>query len=196
MSEIKSAFERAMERAERLGKASEEDLNKWRYIPEGEGLAARCLRDDCNIRIEIDKYDLAVRELVSQGAQKVLVRNLDLPRNEHARRMNKKVMEAVKELKQDKVSTENVYTRMRRIFSHYEQEGQQQRQQATEAVKREMETRMRAAAQQQLGPAASPRFNVEAQPEFQQELRRVLAHLDSQYLHVLDEYKEEILNIR
>jgi hypothetical protein len=46
MDEMKSAFERAMERAESLGKASEEDLKKWKYIPEGEKLAARYMKDE------------------------------------------------------------------------------------------------------------------------------------------------------
>ena len=98
MSEMKSAFERAMERAESLGKASEEDLRKWKYLPDGERLAAKYLRDECDLTAEIGRYDDNVRQHVVEGAQGILVKNIDLPRNELAKRTNKKAMEAIKEL--------------------------------------------------------------------------------------------------
>ena len=195
MDEMKSAFERAMERAESLGKASEEDLRRWKYLPEGEKLAARYLRDECDLTAEIGKYDDDVRQLVSEGAQGILVKNIDLPRNEPAKKINRKVMEVLKELKRDKVSLENVYTKLRRIFNHYEQEGEQQRKQAYEAVKRDVEAKMRQALQQQLGTSAPARIDVESQPQFQQQLRQTLAQLDSQYLALLGEYRQEILSI-
>ena len=104
-------------------------------------------------------------------------------------------MEALKELKRDKVSLENVYTKLRRVFSHYEQEGEQQRRQAYDQVKRDVEARLRQAMQQQLGAAAPARINVEAQPQFQQEWRRTLVQLESQYLTLLEEFKQEMLKI-
>jgi len=195
MGEMKSAFERAMERAESLGKASEEDLRKWKYLPEGERLAAKYLKDECDLAAEIGRYDDNVRQHVVEGAQGILVKNIDLPRNELAKRTNKKAMEAIKELKRDKVSVENVYTKLRRIFNHYEQEGEQQRRQAYEDLKRDVEARMQQAMEQQLGAAAPMKINVETQPQFQQEWRRTLAQLESQYLRLLDEYKQEILNV-
>jgi hypothetical protein len=196
MDEMKSAFERAMERAESLGKASEEDLRKWKYLPEGEKLAAKYLKGECDLVAEIGRYDDDnVRRHLAEGAQEVLVRNINLPRNELAKRTNKKAMEAIKELKRDKVSVENVYTKLRRIFNHYEQEGEQQRGQAYEAVKRDVEAKMQQMIQQQSGAPAPMKINVETQPQFQQEWRRTLAQLESQYLRLLDEYKQEILSV-
>lgn len=195
MDEMKSAFERAMERAESLGKASEEDLRRWKYLPEGEKLAAKYLINECDLVVEIGRYDDDARQLVSEGAQGILVKNIDLPRNELAKKANKKAMEAIKELKHDKVSLENVYTKLRRILNHYEQEGEQQRGQAYEAVKRDVEAKMRQALQQQSGASAPVRIDVESQSQFQQELRRALAQLESQYLTLLGEYRQEILGI-
>lgn len=195
MSEMKSALERAMERAESLGAASEEDVKKWKYLPEGEKLAARYLRDEGDLLSQLDGYDEEARRIVVEGAEEVLVRNLDLPRNDQAKKTNRRVMEAVKELKRDKVALENVYTKIRRIFGHYEQEGEQQRRQAREATKQEVEAKM-VQAMQQMGQAPPARMNVETQPQFQQEWRRVLAHLDSQYIRLLDEAKQEIRSIR
>jgi hypothetical protein len=196
MDEMKSAYERAMERAESLGKASEEDLTKWKYMPEGEKLAARYLKEEYDISAELGKYDDKVRKYVVEGAQGIFIRNIDLPRNDFAKKRNKKVMEAIKELKRDKVGIENVYTKLRRVFSHYEKEGEQQRRQTYEAAKRDFEAKLMQAAQQQLGTSPPPKLNVESHPQFQQEWRRVLAQLDSQYLRLLDEYKKEILNVR
>jgi hypothetical protein len=196
MDEMKSAYDRAMERAESLGKASEEDMTKWKYLPEGAKLAAKYLRDEFDLATELGKYDEKVRQLVVQGAQEAFLRNIDLPRNDLAKKKSKKVMEAIKELKRDKVGIENVYTKLRRVFSHYEKEGEQQRRQTYEAVKRDFEAKLMQAAQQQLGTAPPPKINVESHPQFQQEWRRVLAQLDAQYLKLLDEYKKEILTIR
>ncbi len=94
MGEMKSAFDRAMERAERLGKASEEDLERWRYHPEGERLASKYLEDECDLVAEISEYDEKMQQHVVEGAQKVLVRCIDLPRSDHVKRMSKKAMEA------------------------------------------------------------------------------------------------------
>jgi hypothetical protein len=195
MSEMKSAFERAMERAESLGKASDEEMKKWKYLPEGEKLAAKYLQDECDLLGEMDKFDDATRPLIAEGAQGILINNIDLPRNEQAKKINKKSMEAIKELKRDKASLENVYTKLRRVFSHYEQEGEQQRRQAYEAVKNDVEAKLRQAMQQQMGAQANMKINVEAQPQFQQELRRVMIQLDSQYVTLLEEYKQEMLTI-
>jgi len=196
MDEMKSAYERAMERAEGLGKASEEDLTKWKYFPEGAKLAAKYLRDEFDLATEIGKYEEKVRQHVVQGAQDAFLRNIDLPKNDLAKKKSKKVMEAIKELKHDKVGIENVYTKLRRVFSHYEKEGEQQRRQTYEAVKRDFEGKLMQASQQQPGAAPPPKVNVDSHPQFQQEWRRVLAQLDSQYLKLLDEYKKEILTIR
>ncbi len=168
MSEMKSAFERAMERAESLGKASEEDLKKWKYAPEGEKLAALHLKDECDLVTELGRYDDDARRYLGESAQGVLVRNISLPRNEVAKKTNRKAMEAIKELKRDKVGVENVYTKLRRVFNHYEQEGEQQRRQAYETVKRDVEAKMQQAIQQQTGLPAQMKIDVESQPQFQQ----------------------------
>ena len=195
MSEMKSALERALERAESLGEASQEDRMRWKYFPEGEKLAGKYFKGDSDLLIELDKYDEQARPFVIEGAQAILVSSVDLPRNEQAKKMTKKAMEAVKDLKRDKVALENVYTKLRRIFSHYEQEGEQQRKQACEAVKRDFEAKMQQAMQQQPGAGPPPRIDIESQPQFQQEWRRVLSQLESQYLTLLEEYKQEIRSV-
>jgi len=55
--EIKSAMEIAMEKVEKLGEATEEERLKWKYVPEGERLAARYLKQNLNLLAELGKYD-------------------------------------------------------------------------------------------------------------------------------------------
>jgi hypothetical protein len=54
---------------------------------------------------------------------------------------------------------------------------------------------MQQAVQQQLGTAANFKIDVERQPQFQEEWMRLQSQLDMQYVKLLDEYKQEILNI-
>lgn len=195
MSEIKSALEIAMEKVEKLGKATDEERLKWKYIPEGEKLAARYLKQACNLVIELDQYQENVRKYIIEGAEDILIRNINLPKDGLAKGKNKQVMDGLKTLKNDKVSIENVYSKLRRIFEHYTEQGEQQREQAYESLKTKYEAMIQEAVQQQLGSLAGIRVNVEEQPQFQEEWRKVQTQLDSQYLKLLDEYKQELSGV-
>ena len=190
--EIKSALEIAMEKVEKLGEVTEEERMKWKYVPEGEKLAARYLKQNLNILSEMGKVEEKAKGYVIGGAQDVLVRNVELPRNDSLRKKNKRVMEGIKLLKNDKVGAENVFSKMRRVFDHYVEQGEQQRNQAYESLKVDVEARIQQAVKQQMGSLANVRIDVESQPQFQEEWRRMLAQLDMQYTKLLDEYKREL----
>lgn len=195
MGDIKSALEIAMEKAEKLGKATDEERLKWKYVPEGERLAAKYIKQDCNLVAELSKYEENVTGYVRKGAVDILVRNINLSRNDLEKRNNKKAMEGLKTLKSDKVGVENVYTKLRRIFEYYMETGEQQRKEAYEALKADFEAKMQQAVQQQLGPLPGIKIDVEREPQFQEEWRRIQAQLDSQYIKLLDEYKQELRSI-
>ncbi len=192
MSEIKSALEIAMEKVEKLGKATDEERLKWKYIPEGEKLAARYLKQDCNLVVELGQYQENIRKYIIAGAEDILIRDINLPQDDLAKRKNKQAMDGLKTLKSNKVSVENVYSKLRRIFEHYKEQGEQQRKQAYESLKAEFEAKIQEAVQQQLGSLAGIRVDVERQPQFQEEWRNIQAQLDSQYVMLLDEYKREL----
>jgi len=192
MGEIKSALEIAMEKVEKLGGVTEEERLKWKYVPEGEKLAVRYLKQDLNLLAELSRYEENARKYVIDGAQDILTRNINLPKNDSARRSNKRAMEGLKILKNDKVSVENVYSRIRRIFDHYVEQGEQQRKQAYESLKAELEDKIMQAVKQQLGSFAGIKVDVESQPQFQEEWRKVQTQLDLQYIKLLDEYKQEL----
>ena len=189
---IKSAREIAMEKVEKLGKASEEERLVWKYLPQGEALAARYLKDDCNLLVELSQYQENAKKYVSRGAAEVLIRNISLPKNEVAKKKNRKTMDGLKLLKNDKVGLENIYSKMRYLFNHYDEQGEQQRQQAYQSLKAELEDKIQKAVQQQLGTLMGGNIDVEKQPQFQQEWRKIQAQLDSAYMVHLNEYKKEL----
>jgi len=104
-------------------------------------------------------------------------------------------MDGLKVLKNDKVSVENIFSRIRHVFNHYAEQGEQQRRQAYESLKNDFTAKMQQAIQQQMGSAAAMRIDVERQPQFQQEWRKIQTQLDSQYIGLLNEYKHELSSI-
>ena len=144
---------------------------------------------------ELSQYQENVRKYIINGAAEILIRNISLPKNDVAKRNNKKVMDGLKVLKSDKVSVENVYSKIRYLFNHYAEQGEQQRKEAYESLKAEFEAKLQQAIQQQLGSLVGAKVDVEKQPQFQQEWRKLKTQLDSQYLNLLGEYKRELSGI-
>jgi hypothetical protein len=197
MGEIKSAAEIAREKIARLGEATEEERLKWKYGPEGDKLAARYLKEsNFNIVGQLEKYEEKARKLVTRGVNDILLRNISLPRNEAARRTNKKAMEGLKALKNDKVAVENVFSKIRHVLDHYIENGETQKKQAYDNLKQEFEAKIQQAIRQQTG-VSSARMNidVEKQPQFLEEWQRMQAQLEGQYVQALDEYKSELAAI-
>ncbi len=195
MGDIKSALEIAMEKVAQIGEPTEEERLEWKHVPEGEQLAVRYLKEDCNLVAELSQYQENIRKYITEGAAEILIRNISLPVSDIAKKKNRRAMDGLKILKSDKVSVENTYSRIRYLFNHYAEQGEQQRKQAYEALKTEFEAKMQQAVQQQLGTLMRIKIDVEKQPQFQAEWRKTQAQLDSQYLNLLGEYKRELSSI-
>jgi hypothetical protein len=192
MGEIKSAAEIAREKLEKIGEPTERERLKWKYAPEGERLAARYLKEEVNLVNEVRKYDDEARKIVTVSVSDVLLKNINLPRSEAARRANKKSMDGIKALKTDKVAVENVFSRMRHVLDHYIQDGAKQRKQAYDSLKAEFEDKVQQVIRQKTGVNARINIDVEKQPQFLEEWQRLQAQLEAQYLKLLDEYKQEL----
>jgi hypothetical protein len=104
-------------------------------------------------------------------------------------------MEGIKALKKDKITVENVFSNIRRVLDHYQNEGEQQRHQAYQSLKSEFEAKLRQAVQQQMGTANGVNINAEQQPQFQEEWRQLQARLETQYSTHLDEAKRQLAEI-
>jgi hypothetical protein len=195
MSDIKSAREIAMEKAASIGEATAEERLEWKYLPEGERLAASYLKDDITLSVELNRYEEKARQYVKRGASSILIRNINLPRDDNAKKLNRRVMDGLKNLKDNKVAVENTFSKIRRIFQYYVEQGAQQKKQAYASLKADFEAKIAEAVRKQMGVAGRPNIDVEKQPQFQEEWRRMQNQIESQYLNLLNDYRHELAEI-
>ena len=195
MGEIKSALEIAMEKVNQMEAPTEEEKLQWKYVPEGEKLAGRYLKEKVNLLAELKNYEEELRKYIINGAAGILARNVSLPINDHIKQNNKKAMDGLKIIKSDKVAVENVFSKIRYIFNHYEEQGEQQKKQAYESLKADLGEKIQQALQQQMSPMMGAKIDVEKQPQFQQEWRKIQQQIDGQYTSHLNEYIRELIEI-
>jgi len=196
MGDIKTAAEIAREKLEKIGEPTEQERLKWKFGPEGEKLAALYLKDDANLVNELKKFDDMARPFVVASISDILLRNIGLPRTEAARRANKKAMDGLRAIKNDKVAVENVFSRMRHVLDHYTGEGARQKKQAYDSLKAEFDEKVQQAVRQKTGVNTRVNIDVEKQPQFIEEWSRLQAQMETQYLNLLDDYKRELAAIK
>ena len=196
MGDIKTAAEIAKEKLAKIGEPTEQERLKWKYGPEGEKLAAQYLKEDVNLAAEVKKYDDNTRKFIGKIINAILLRNISLPRNEAARKTNKKAMDGLKALKNNKTAVDNVYKRLQHVLDHYLQEGAQQKKQAYEQLKQQFEAQLQQMIRQQTGTTtARMKIDVEKQPQFQEQWQQMQSQMEGQYTQLLDEYKQELAAI-
>ena len=189
MSEMKSAWEKAMEKVDKLGKPTEEELKKLEYIPIGNNVAARYIQEeDYDLDAALTKYKgQGIRQYIVQGAQEIFIRNIILPHTDHDKKVISRAMDGIKLIKENKNKLDSIYDRINNLLSYYEQAYQQTFLQ----FKKDFEAKL-----QEAGPAIQQRMNaghnieMELQQQFQEEWRRVGGELDSQYQKTLEEHKQ------
>jgi len=192
MSDMKSAYERAMERVQGLGEASAEEKAKWKYAPQGEALAARYMKEKFDLSQEITKLEPLAGKYVIKSAFQSLISNIELPRSKDMKVNTETALEGIRSLKKDNNTLDGILGKIKYILNHYEQDGAQQREQAYQTLKQDFQARIQGAMQQQMGTSMPVDVDVEQQPQFQQEWRATLAQLETQYYKLLDDYKKEL----
>ncbi len=194
MGEIKSAWEKAMEKADSLGKLSPDEADKFKYVPLGNALAAQYLREKAyDLEAELTKYkDSNAMRYVTEGAEEILLGNIFLPRSEQSKQDVKKAMTGIKLIKKDKGRVEVIFDQINNLLNYYEQA----RQQAFVQLKSNFAAKLQQAAaalEQQAGTRVS--IDPERQPQFQEAWLKISSQLDDQYEKVLQEHKQQISKI-
>jgi hypothetical protein len=194
MSEMKSAWEKAMEKVEKLGKLSEEELKQLEYQPAGNKLAAKYLQETgYNLDAELTKYKgTGVRKYVLQGAQEIFLRNIVLPKNEHDMQTTRRAMAGLRLLKENKNLLDTILDRITNLLNYYGQARQQTYLQFKKGFEAKLQESNQA-MQQQMG--AKVRIEPEQHPQFLEEWRRISSQLDAQYEKALEEHKQQIVKI-
>jgi hypothetical protein len=194
MGEMKSAWEKAMEKAELLGKPSQDELKQLEYIPTGNSIAAKYTQEDkYDLDAELNKYKgNEARQYIVQGANEIFMRNISLPHNEADKRVTSRAMSGIRLLKENKKQLDVIYDLVNNLLSYYDQA----RQQTFTTFKKNFEEKIQETAkilQQRQGGAAN--LEVQIQQQFQDEWRRASNELDAQYTKALEEHKQKILKL-
>jgi hypothetical protein len=194
MGEMKSAWEKAKEKVEKLGKLTEEEIKQLKCIPVGNKLAAKYLNDtDYNLDAEITKYKgTGLRKYIAQGAQEIFLHNIILPQNERDKQFTKRAMAGLRIAKENKSQLATILDRITNLLNYYEQA----RQQTYTQFKKGFETRLQESSQtlqKQSGNAAS--IEAQLQAQFQAEWLNVISQLNAQYEKALEEHKQHIQKI-
>jgi hypothetical protein len=189
---MKSAFERAMERAEKLGTLSPEELKRLDSLPHGNLIAARYLRDENNdLEAELTKLKgTGVRKYIIEGAQEIFLRNIALPRDSRSKQAARRAMAGLQVLKENKKALSGIVARLEQLFNYYEQARQQSFNQLKQSFEARLNEKTGGLEKRLLG--GRPKINVEGQPEFQEEWYRAQASLDQQYEKALEDQRHEI----
>ncbi len=194
MGEMKSAWEKAMEKAELLGKPTQDELKQLEFIPLGSSMAAKYTQDDkYDLDAELNKYKgNEGRKYIVQGAHEIFMRNISLPHNETDKKVTSRAMAGIRLLKENKKQLDTIFELINNLLSYYDQA----RQQTFATFKKNFEEKIQETAKAlQQRPGGAANLEVQIQQQFQDEWRRASNELDAQYTKALEEHKQQILKL-
>lgn len=188
---IKSALEKALERAESFKEVPQEEIEKIEYFSKGQAIGANFLRDmDYSLKDELNKYgELKIKRNLLEGIEETLLKNLSLPINGEARKTNKRAMEGLFMIKENKKNLTQIFGEIDYFFNYYEDN----RKQVYQRVKNEFTAKAKAAAKKlaaQLGREV--KIDPEKQPGLKEEWLKVTTQLNRQFEEKLNEIKAKV----
>ncbi|OAQ20983.1 DUF6657 family protein [Thermosulfurimonas dismutans] len=188
MGEIKSALEIALEKAEKIGRASREELKLEELKEKGQRLAAKFLNseEEIDLAAEIARLNPSEKGPFIKGIIFTLLRNINLPRDEYALEGAKKALLGLEIVFSAFPDVKQLTQEIERLLSQY----LQHRKALYEQLKQQFESQLAGveeALRNQMG--VQVQVDVEMQPQFQEEWRKVRDQLDPQYERQLEYLK-------
>jgi len=186
MAEIKSALELALEKAERIGKASAEEMQTLKWQEQARRLAAAFLRQDMELETELPKLPPEAQTVVNKQIREILLRNILLPREGEIEETVRRALQGMPQLARDKKAALRVVQEIERIFQSF----LQVRQNALDQFKAQFSAQLdgvKRALEQQMHRQV--KIDVEHTPQFQEQWRAFEAQLVQQFEPLLDKHK-------
>jgi hypothetical protein len=194
MGEMKSAWQIAMEKADKLGKVSQDELNTIKYVPEGNRIASHFLQDE---KADLTSETGAVQPpealpFVKKGMEEIFLRNISLPRNDEDARRTNRAMAGLRVIKDNKKQLESIYGLINNLVSQYKLALQQ----TYAEFKKNAEVSIQQAAQT-MRPQRGDQMPMDQkiQLQLQEEWRQIHSELDAQYDKALEEHRQKIREI-
>lgn len=190
MAEIKSTMDLVLERAARMGKATSEEIEQDEAKKEGMQLVVPYLDGKGDPPSKL----LATREparqtAIRKGMAETLLRNLFLPRDEHALKRTEQAARGLLDLAGGADDIVSICRDMQHIIGQYGQHREQLRGQLEDQIRMQYEQAM---AQQMGGQTEGLNIDPTMQPKFKEEWARIEAELDAQYNQALNQHREQL----
>ncbi len=189
MAEIKSTMELVLERAARMGKASSEEIANDEAKKTGMQLIAAYLEGKGDSPSQLLSKQDQQQQAVRRGMVEALLRNIFLPRDEHARKRTEQATRGLLDLAGGAGDIVSICQEMQHVIGQYQQHREQLKNRLEEQMRMQYEQLL---AQQMGGQAEGMQIDPTTQPKFQEEWARVEAELDDQYNQALAQYKEQL----
>ncbi len=192
MAEIKSALEIAMEKAEKIGKASTEEMSRLEAMDRGRRLAARFLKEkELNLEEEIKKVPPQEIHVLLEGLEEVFLRNIFLPRDQNSLTHTiSRALEGLRLIKGPQAS--RILQEIERLLLGYLQMKSDLYQRFRQQFQSNMAGLEQAIAQQY---GLSGPIDPEALPQFQEEWQKVEADLKERFQQQLNQLKAALLTL-
>ncbi|WP_031515053.1 DUF6657 family protein [Desulfofalx alkaliphila] len=186
---IKTALEKALERAATFKEVSDEELNRLDYMPIGKAIAGRYINNKADIKSELEAHSSEKRPYIIQGIQETLIQNISLPMNEDGQKLNEIALQGLFAIKEDKQQLSHLAGELQHLFDYYLQ--------VIEQVKARVHAQLRhkyQAAMQQLEEQYGGEISVdlESQPEFKGELAKAMGETNRRFEEALQQAKDRL----
>ena len=186
MAEIKSALELALEKAERFGKASPEEMQEAKWQEQARHLAAEFLREKIDLEPELIKFPPEAKTALANTVKEILLRNITLPREGVIDDANKRAQVGMLQVARDKKTMQRVLQEIDQLYKSYAQVRQNALQQVKAQFNAQLDGVKKALESQMHRPL---KVDVEQTPQFQEQWRAFEAQLNQQFEPLLDKHK-------
>jgi len=186
MAEIKSALELALEKAERYGKASPEEMQEVKWQEQARSLAAEFFREKIDLEPELKKLPAEAQPALAKYIKEILLRNINLPREGVADAAGKRAQVGILQVSRDKKAAQRVLQEINQVFASYEQVRQNALQQLKAQFNAQLDSYRKSMEAQMQRPL---KVDVEHTPQFQEQWRAFESQLNQQFEPLLDKHK-------
>ncbi|MBM4275412.1 MAG: hypothetical protein FJ134_13270 [Deltaproteobacteria bacterium] len=186
MAEIKSAMEMALERAERFGRATKEEMAEARHREQGQQLAVNFLKAEGDLEAELKATPPEALPAVRAGVREVCLRNVALPRNGELDPRLSRALEGLLLAAEQEKAMARFKSEVEQLMSNFLQVRNNAYQQLKARFSASLGDYTRAL---EIQLRQKVRLEVEQIPQFQEEWRRFLGQLQDQFEPLLEELK-------
>ncbi len=189
---IKSALEIALEKSKNI-KVSEKELEKIKYAEEGKKIVGQYLaKEKYDLNSILKSYKTEHKKYLIETIESVLLSNIVLPKTKQSKKEIRKVLEGIVSIKENKQAVLQICGEIDQLLDNYRKYIEESYKQLKKEFQAQFED-TRKAVENQLG--VKVQVDVESNPEFQKHWREIITRIDSQYMILLEEYKQRLKSI-